>query len=213
MVAAEVALDDFHARFSARSRSYRYRVRVGGARSPLEARRELWWPRPVDAAALQAAAALLGGQHDFRAFTPAETQHRVFTRDVHAAAWQQDGRRLDFTITADSFLRHMVRTLVGTMLEASSGGARSAWRSCSRAVRARKQGSRPRPGVCTSSTSTTSALTLAGERWLRSPRALPHRPLRPRRHADRLGTDHPRLDAARGTHRPRPRDPARRARR
>ena len=120
VVASEVALDDFHARFSARSRSYRYRVRVGGARSPLEARRELWWPRPVDAAALQAAAALLGGQHDFRAFTRAETQHRVFTRDVRAAAWQQDGRRLDFTITADSFLRHMVRTLVGTMLEASS---------------------------------------------------------------------------------------------
>ena len=120
VVASEVALDDFHARFSARSRSYRYRVRVGGARSPLEARRELWWPRPVDAAALQAAAALLGGQHDFRAFTPTETRHQVFTRDVYAAAWQQDGRRLDFTITADSFLRHMVRTLVGTMLEASS---------------------------------------------------------------------------------------------
>jgi tRNA pseudouridine38-40 synthase len=121
VVASEVVLNGFHARFSTRSRSYRYRVRVGGARSPLEARRELWWPRPVDAAALQAAAALLGGQHDFRAFTPTETQHQVVTRDVHAAAWQQDGRRLDFTITADGFLRHMVRTLVGTMLEASSG--------------------------------------------------------------------------------------------
>jgi tRNA pseudouridine38-40 synthase len=120
VVASEVARDDFHARFSARARSYRYRVRVGGARSPLEARRELWWPGPVDSAALQAAAALLGGPHDFRAFTPAETKHQVFTRGVHAAAWEQDGRRLDFTITADSFLRHMVRTLVGTMLEARS---------------------------------------------------------------------------------------------
>jgi tRNA pseudouridine38-40 synthase len=67
---------------------------------------------------LSAAAALLPGEHDFRAFTPTETQHDVFTRDVREAAWTIDGDRLDFTITADSFLRHMVRTLVGTMLEA-----------------------------------------------------------------------------------------------
>ena len=117
VVAAEVVPDDFHARFSARSRSYRYHIRTGSMRSPLGARRELWWPRPVDAAALRAAAALLGGEHDFRAFTPTETRHKDFTRDVHAAAWQQDGECLEFTITAESFLRHMVRTLVGTMLE------------------------------------------------------------------------------------------------
>ena len=74
----------------------------------------------------------LVGEHDFRAFTPAETQHDVFLRDVHAADWTHDGKRLDFTITADSFLRHMVRTLVGTMLEKPEriealldGGARS----------------------------------------------------------------------------------------
>jgi tRNA pseudouridine38-40 synthase len=53
----------------------------------------------------------------FRAFTPAETQHEVFVRSVSAAAWERDGDRLEFTITADGFLRHMVRTLVGTMLE------------------------------------------------------------------------------------------------
>ena len=57
------------------------------------------------------------GEHDFRAFTPTETEHESFTRTVLAAAWERDGERLDFTITADSFLRHMVRTLVGTMLE------------------------------------------------------------------------------------------------
>ena len=69
--------------------------------------------------ALADAAALLVGEHDFRAFTPTETQHEVFLRNVLAAAWERDGDdRLDFTITADSFLRHMVRTLVGTMLEA-----------------------------------------------------------------------------------------------
>ena len=108
----------FHARFSARSRSYRYRVLARRTPSPLEARRALWWPRPVDEGALAAAAALLPGEHDFRAFTPTETQHEVFRRVVRAAAWERDGDRLDFTITANSFLRHMVRTLVGTMLEA-----------------------------------------------------------------------------------------------
>jgi tRNA pseudouridine38-40 synthase len=116
VLAAEQAEDDFHARFSARSRSYRYRVLLG-KRRPLEARRALAWPRPVDLAALNAAASLLVGEHDFRAFTPTETQHEVFVRNVLAAAWERDGGRLDFTITADSFLRHMVRTLVGTMLE------------------------------------------------------------------------------------------------
>jgi tRNA pseudouridine38-40 synthase len=120
VLAAEAARDDFHARFSARSRSYRYRVRVGAVRSALDARRALWWPRPVDVKALQAAAALLSGEHDFRAFTPSDTQHEAFLRNVLAASWEGDGGRLDFTITADSFLRHMVRTLVGTMLEAGA---------------------------------------------------------------------------------------------
>jgi tRNA pseudouridine38-40 synthase len=117
VLVAEEADADFHARFSARSRSYRYRVLARRGRSPLEARRALRWPRPVDLDALSKAAARLPGEHDFRAFTPTETQHETFTREVLAAAWDRDGDRLDFTITADSFLRHMVRTLVGTMLE------------------------------------------------------------------------------------------------
>jgi tRNA pseudouridine38-40 synthase len=117
VLAAEEAPDGFHARFSARSRSYRYRVLARRTPSALEARRALWWPRPVDADALRSVALQLLGEHDFRAFTPAETQHEVLTRKVLSAAWEHDGDRLDFTITADSFLRHMVRTLVGTMLE------------------------------------------------------------------------------------------------
>ena len=117
VIAVEEVGDDFHARFSAVSRSYRYRVLVRRARSPLAARRALWWPRAVDVGALAAAAELLPGEHDFRAFTPTDSQHDVFRRDVRAAAWETDGDRLDFVVTADSFLRHMVRTLVGTMLE------------------------------------------------------------------------------------------------
>ncbi|MGH3133880.1 MAG: tRNA pseudouridine(38-40) synthase TruA [Gaiellaceae bacterium] len=117
VVRAEPAPSGFHARFSARSRSYRYRVLARRTPSPLEERRALWWPRPVDATALAAAAALLAGEHDFRAFTPTETHHDVFTRHVREASWKREGDHLDFTVTADSFLRHMVRTLVGTMLE------------------------------------------------------------------------------------------------
>src|SRR5262249_5758814 len=73
VIAAEEAPPGFHARFSAVARSYRYVVLTRRARAPLEARRSLWWPRPLDESGLDAAAALLRGEHDFRAFTPAET--------------------------------------------------------------------------------------------------------------------------------------------
>jgi tRNA pseudouridine38-40 synthase len=114
---SEAAPAGFNARFSATGRSYRYRVWHRGVHSPLERRRSFWVPRPLDEGALVASAALLKGEHDFRAFTPTETQHETFTRVVAEASWERDGHVLGFTITADSFLRHMVRTLVGTMLE------------------------------------------------------------------------------------------------
>jgi tRNA pseudouridine38-40 synthase len=120
VVAAEEAAPGFHARFSARSRAYRYRVLARKTPAPLEARRVLWWPRPIEFEALAAATALLPGEHDFRAFTPSETQHESFSRNVLAAAWERDGDVLHFTVEADSYLRHMVRTLVGTMLEAGA---------------------------------------------------------------------------------------------
>lgn len=117
VVAAEAAPPDFHARHSARSRSYRYRIFRRRSPSPFEQRRSWWLPRPLDEERLAESAALLTGEHDFRAFTPTETQHDVFLRIVHAAAWQRRGDYLDFEITADNYLRHMVRTLVGTMVE------------------------------------------------------------------------------------------------
>jgi tRNA pseudouridine38-40 synthase len=116
-VRAEAVPDGFHARFSAVSRSYRYRVWRRATPSPLERRRSLWWPRRVALGSLRESAAFVVGEHDFRAFTPAETQHDVFVRTVSAAAWDVLDDSLEFTIAADSFLRHMVRTLVGTMLE------------------------------------------------------------------------------------------------
>lgn len=117
VTAATEAPDDFHARFSARSRTYRYRLWTRRTPSPLERRRSLWWPRPLDEARLAELAALLPGEHDFRAFTPRETQHDVFVRIVSEARWERNGDALELWLTADSFLRRMVRTLVGSMLE------------------------------------------------------------------------------------------------
>jgi len=117
VLAAEEAAPAFHARHSARSRSYRYRIFRRRQPSPFEAGRSLWWPRRLDEDRLAESAALLLGEHDFRAFTPTETQHEVFVRVVEVAEWHRRGDAVEFEITADSFLRHMVRTLVGTMLE------------------------------------------------------------------------------------------------
>jgi len=117
VLSAVVAPDGFHARNSARARSYRYRLFTRATPSPFEVRRSWWVPRPLDEDALASAAAALRGEHDFRAFTPTQTQHEVFVRVVGRAEWVRRGDHLDFEITADSFLRHMVRSLVGTMVE------------------------------------------------------------------------------------------------
>jgi len=117
VLSAAPAAEGFHARHSARSRSYRYRLFTRPTPSPFEARRSWWLPRPLDEAQLASAAAALAGKHDFRAFTPTQTQHQVFVRVVERAEWIRRGDHLDFEITAGSYLRHMVRSLVGTMVE------------------------------------------------------------------------------------------------
>lgn len=114
---AEEAPPDFHARHSARARSYRYRIWRRPTPSPFEHRHSYWYPRPLDEEALADSADAILGEHDFRAFTPTETRHESFTRNVVAASWHRRGDALELEITADRFLRHMVRTLVGTMLE------------------------------------------------------------------------------------------------
>jgi tRNA pseudouridine38-40 synthase len=121
VTAAEQAPDDFDARLSARSRTYRYRIWRRRTPSPFEHRRSWWYPRPIEEAKLADSADAIRGEHDFRAFTPTETQHVVFRREVRSAAWHLRGDALELEITADSFLRHMVRTLVGTMLEREPG--------------------------------------------------------------------------------------------
>ncbi len=124
VLAAEEMPDGFSARHDAVSRSYLYRVLARRTPSPFERGRALWWPHAIDLEALQACAAALPGTHDFTAFTPAETYHRRFERDVLAASWEREGDVLAFRIEADSFMRAMNRVLVGTMLEVA-GGRRS----------------------------------------------------------------------------------------
>ena len=119
VTAAEPAAADFHARHSAQARSYRFRIWRRRTPSPFEAKRSWWVARPLDLGTLRESASLVVGEHDFRAFTPTETQHEAFVRVVESAEWLERGDALEFEITADSFLRHMVRTLVGTMLECS----------------------------------------------------------------------------------------------
>jgi tRNA pseudouridine38-40 synthase len=121
VIAAEEAPDGFDARRHARSRTYLYRVLARRAPSPFETGRALWWPHPLDVDALTECAAALAGTHDFTAFTPTETQHRRFERDVLRARWQRSDDRLEFWIEADTFMRHMNRVLVGTMLEVGAG--------------------------------------------------------------------------------------------
>jgi tRNA pseudouridine38-40 synthase len=119
--AAEEAPDGFSARHDAVSRTYLYRLLARPAPSPFERDRALWWPHPLDEDALHACAALLAGTHDFTAFTPTDTYHERFERDVSAARWERAGDILEFHIEAGAFMRQMNRVLVGTMLEVANG--------------------------------------------------------------------------------------------
>jgi tRNA pseudouridine38-40 synthase len=116
-VRSEPAAAGFSARYDARSRSYRYRIWNSPVPSAFESRRALWHPRPLDVTALNENAAALLGEHAFTAFTPADTKHTVFVRTVTEARWiRLDEHEVAFEVTANSFLRHMVRTAVGSML-------------------------------------------------------------------------------------------------
>jgi tRNA pseudouridine38-40 synthase len=121
VTAVSPAVDGFDARADATSRTYRYRLLTRRPSNPFERGRALWWPHRVDREGLDACAAALPGRHDFTAFTPTQTDHVHFEREVFSAAWEEgDGDILAFRVTADAFMHKMVRILVGTMLEVAS---------------------------------------------------------------------------------------------
>ena len=121
VLASEPAHASFDARRDATSRTYCYRVLARRTRSVFERRRAFWWTGKLDRRVLAECAGALIGRHDFRAFTPTETEHSRFDREVLRAEWRDDGDLLEFWIDTETFLRHMNRVLVGTMLEVASG--------------------------------------------------------------------------------------------
>jgi tRNA pseudouridine38-40 synthase len=121
VLASEPAADGFDARRDARSRTYRYRIHTRPVASPFEAGRSLHWPHGADPKALGECARACIGTHDFTAFTPTQSEHARFERNVIRSDWARGDETLEYWIEADTFMRHMVRTLVGTMLAAATG--------------------------------------------------------------------------------------------
>jgi tRNA pseudouridine38-40 synthase len=119
--------EGFDARRDARSRTYCYRVLSAPTPDPFERETALHWPRPLELEPLERCAVALPGTHDFTAFTPTQTEHVHFEREVMRAEWRRsdpprgEGNLFEFWIEADAFMRNMVRVLVGTMLEVAAG--------------------------------------------------------------------------------------------
>ncbi len=122
VLAVEEAPADFHARYSAQGKRYRYRIRT--ARSALD--RQLVWSlyQPLDLESMAQAAAFLAGTHQFAAFCNQDPLPENFVCRIRDCAWTSHGREMVFEIEADRFLRHMVRILVGTMAEIGRGRRR-----------------------------------------------------------------------------------------
>jgi len=112
---------DFHARFSARSKAYRYQIRNTPIADPFD-RRYVWFvPEPLDLAAMARAAGALVGTHDFTAFQSTGSATRSTLRTITRSSWCETGSVLTYEIEGDGFLRHMVRAIVGTLVEVGRG--------------------------------------------------------------------------------------------
>jgi tRNA pseudouridine38-40 synthase len=110
----------FHARHTAIRRIYRYCILNRSARSALQRIRAAWIHRPLDAAAMHAAAQALIGEHDFSAFRSVECQSNTSVRRVERIEVRREGDYLWLEITANAYLHHMVRNIVGTLLAVQS---------------------------------------------------------------------------------------------
>lgn len=117
----------FHARYSALSRTYRYLILNRLTRSALHRRRAWWIHQPLDAEAMQHGVDRLLGEHDFSAFRAAGCQARTPIREVMAAKVARDGDWVALTITANAFLQHMVRNVVGLLVAIGKGERPPRW--------------------------------------------------------------------------------------
>jgi tRNA pseudouridine38-40 synthase len=122
-----VVADDFHARYSARARSYRYRI-LNRAVPPAMQRHYFSWERlPLDAPAMDRAAQALVGEHDFSAFRTAQCQATHPRRNLQRISVQRDGEVVTIDVQANAFLHHMVRNIVGSLVEVGRSDRPEAW--------------------------------------------------------------------------------------
>jgi tRNA pseudouridine38-40 synthase len=119
VLAAEEAAADFHARFGARAKTYRYVIHRGAVCPPHRYRFVHHFPYPLDEDAMRAAAACFVGTHDFTSFTTAGEPSGE--RTIFASDLTREGEELIYTVRGSGFLHHMVRNMVGTMLEVGKG--------------------------------------------------------------------------------------------
>jgi tRNA pseudouridine38-40 synthase len=118
---------EFHARYSAVARTYRYELLNRPVRPGLGAQRIGWFHAPLDLEAMRTAAQALVGEHDFSAFRAAECQAKTPVRTVHSISVERAGARVDFVIRANAFLHHMVRNIVGSLVYVGSGRQPASW--------------------------------------------------------------------------------------
>jgi len=124
--AAQVA-DDFHARFSATQRSYRYLILNRHYRSALNRHRAWWVYEPLDENAMQEAANHLLGKHDFSAFRAAGCQASTPVRELSELSIERRGNWIAITVRANAFLQHMVRNVTGTLVAIGQGEQKPVW--------------------------------------------------------------------------------------
>jgi tRNA pseudouridine38-40 synthase len=119
--------DEFHARYAALSRAYRYVIHNERARSALLYQRAGWWPQPLDAQAMHAAAQSLIGERDFSAFRDSQCQSPTPMRNMHSIRVARSGEFVVIDVRANAFLHHMVRNIAGTLVEVGLGKQPPRW--------------------------------------------------------------------------------------
>jgi len=121
ILSAELAADDFHARYSATGKWYRYSIRNHPVRSPLQNRRVWHLKNPLDLDLMRQAAALLVGRHDFAAFRAASCEAKTTIREIYRLDLAREGSLLQIDVRGSGFLQHMVRVMAGTLAEVGQG--------------------------------------------------------------------------------------------
>ena len=142
VVSAEIAAPAFHPRFGARTKTYRYRIWNGDVMDPFERRHAWHVPGPLDVGAMRAAARLVEGRHDFAAFQAtgsdvATTEREIVTSTIESAIRNPQSAMLTYEVIGSGFLRHMVRIIVGSLVEVGRGRQPVEWISAAIASRHR----------------------------------------------------------------------------